>query len=115
MHVPAAEPRQREHGFRQDQAVGDDDDEIGRVRREPLARGLVAQGFRLLDRHASRERGLFDRTRRSCRPRPAGRSGCVYAATTCAPLSRQARSAGTESRACRRRRGAWAETEESEL
>jgi hypothetical protein len=37
------------------------------------ARGLVAQGFRLFDRHASRERGLFDRTRRKLPP-AAGRA-----------------------------------------
>jgi folate-dependent phosphoribosylglycinamide formyltransferase PurN len=63
MHVPAAEARQRKHGLRQDQAIGDHHQQVGRLRGELLAHGLVAQRLRLLDRHASCERGLLDRTR----------------------------------------------------
>ena len=71
MDVDAAEPRQREQPRRQDQAVGGDDDRLGRGgdERRPRRRGVVgeaaveAQPPRLRHRQAVRERERLDRRR----------------------------------------------------
>ena len=69
MDVDAAEPRQRQQPRRQDQAVGGDDDRLGRggEQRRPRRRGIVgeaaveAQAARLRDRQAMREGERLDR------------------------------------------------------
>jgi hypothetical protein len=52
MAIVAAEPRSREDGFRQQQAVGDDDGNIRLQRTESVSIGLVAKIDRCEDGNA---------------------------------------------------------------
>ena len=61
VHVPATEPRQRKYCLGQDQAIGNDDDQIRRIRGQLSARRRIAQCLGLFDCNARRQRGLLDR------------------------------------------------------
>ncbi len=73
VHVDAAVTRDREHGGRQDQAVGCDDHHVGGESRQFLLRGGVLQRQRLEHRDAARQRACLHR-RGLQAPAAAGRA-----------------------------------------